>query len=531
MTQTSRLVPKIRIAMRLGLLIVLTLAVAWLVWGRNPQGGLASLTRLMGLGPSVGLDPERPNILIIYSDDQDFGDIDWFAKKGGRRTPVMDALFERGVWLSQARVTTSMCTPSRYGLHTGHLASGSFADPTLVARRNALGWPSVENHRDLVLRGTEASAGRLFQAAGYYTGFVGKWHLSGLHRGGDDAPDLQAYKAADEAKVADLGGFDVVSGLYMTNISWQAKRLNLPEGMAVQNPGYLTENAVGFIRQAARRRAKEPFFMIYAPTLVHSPMVRGGDDPQAGPYGRLDHTPRRGIGWEETKQRVDGHPTRRDRTVISLDYSIGEIMKALRDHRLESNTLIVFMSDNNKAKSSLYDDGLLVPTAIFWPGRIAPGEVSGLFANIDILPTVLDAAGIDFEPEHFDGRSAWPALTGQGPLPRQDLLLEQGYARAVVTLDGWKYVRVERPQAANPEQALLKTDYSARPLAAQSHRLRRVWEWHPGFFADEQLYDLNQDPNETQNLADDADQDQRLQAMRRLLEQNMHAAAANDWPR
>lgn len=528
-----------RIGGRVAALLVAGLFALVALVALGSGGGLTSLARVIGLGwaQGVGLDPNRPNVLIIYTDDQSFEDIDLFAQRAPSRTPAIDALFEGGLRFTQARVTSSMCTPSRYGLHTGQLGSQSFAHASSGVPRNASGWPSVENQADLVLRDGETTIGNLFQAAGYRTGFVGKWHLSGPHWGRDDPIAPSEQQQLDEVSVARVGGFDVVSGLYMSNIPWQAKKLGLPQDMIAQNPGYLTDSAIAFIRGAVQDPAQAPFFMIYAPTLVHSPNVHQRDDPFAGPYGRLESQPEHEVSNAEVRARVEGAPTLKDRTVIALDYSVESIVMELRRQRLVKNTLIAFMSDNNKAKSSIYDDGVLVPAVLYWPGKVAPGESDDLFANIDILPTVLAAADIAFDPQQFDGHSVWASINGQvnnsqvnksRAKPRRHLLLEQGFARGLVTFNGWKYIRVERPESAANG---LAADFSARPLTAQKHSWRRVWEWHPGFLDDEQLYDLNADPTEAQNLAADPRHAQRLQAMRALLDQQLAIAAANDGPR
>ena len=205
-------------------------------------------------------------------------------------------------------------------------------------------------------------------------------------------------------------------------------------------------------------------------------------------------------------------------------------MKELRQQKLARNTLVIFMSDNNRAKSSVYDDGVAVPTAIYWQEKLLPAKYSGLFANIDILPTVLDAAGIDFEPDSFDGRSIWPALIGREKAPpRRHLMLEQGFSRTLVTQDGWKYVRVELPAGIKQELVKAKIDYSGRPYNQTRQSDQHFWKWqhlHPGVFDREQLYDLTADPAETQNQADNPEQAQRLQTMRDLLEQEVAAAQA-----
>ena len=476
--------------------------------------------------------PKRPNILIIYTDDQRFGDIDWLANNGGKRTPAMDEIFENGVWMTQSRVTTSMCSPSRYGMHTGNYASRSLSDPSLNLSRNALGWASVENKsakggRNIRLRGSKSSAGHFFQAAGYRTGFVGKWHLGGSHDKDNNVGDVALIQEQEEKLVAKIGGFDQVSGLYIWNVSYQAARLGFPRKYAVHNSAFLTQNVLSFIRSAASHPSKAPFFLIYSPTLVHSPLVSQHDDQRLGPYGLIDLLPQPKIRENEIRLRTDMQWVGdRDRSIIELDFSIGAILDELRRQKLDKKTLVIFMSDNNHAKSSVYDDGVAVPTAVYWQDVILPGSYSGLFSNIDILPTVLDAAGIVYETDYFDGISAWPALTGKEDEPRSHLLLEQGFSRTLISRDGFKYVRIELPAGMQEALVNAKVDYSGRPYNKEpkSH----FWTWqhrHPGVFDREQLYNLKLDPSEIENLVDNPESAQRLQIMRNLLEKEVSVAS------
>ena len=378
------------------------------------------------------------------------------------------------------------------------------------------------------LRGSEATAGRLFQAAGYRTGFVGKWHLGGIHEIREYTADIKEIMEKEKELVANFGGFDQVSGLYMTNPKYQAKTLGLPEEKAVHNPTYLTQNVLNFIRDVAKDPSRAPFFLIYSPTLVHYPLVSKHDDPRIGPYGLIDPAPDANTRQNKIVHRWDeAGNKRRDLSVIALDLSIEAIMEELSRYKLDKDTLVLFMSDNKKAKSSVYDDGVAVPAVMFWDGRLSPHTYAGLFANIDILPTVLDAADIDFEPKDFDGRSAWLALTRKEDAPRSHLMLEQGFSRTVVSNEGWKYLRVELPAGAGAELDEAIIDYSGRmhePERKGNNHFWRHYHLHSGVFDKEQLYNLKVDPAETQNQADNPEHAERLMTMRELLEAEVSAA-------
>ena len=141
----------------------------------------------------------------------------------------------------------------------------------------------------------------------------------------------------------------------------------------------------------------------------------------------------------------------------------------------------------------------------------------GYFANIDILPTMLAAAGIKYSPDQFDGQSAWKAISSQTDQGRKFMPIEQGFARGVISDDGWKYIRVELPLAKIRQAPSQPKDWSGQQTRKQKHKARQVWRWHPGFFDIEQLYNLNADPEERQNLARERRYFERLEIMRQML--------------
>ena len=158
-----------------------------------------------------------------------------------------------------------MCSPSRYSLHTGHYASHGLSDPSLNIWRNALDWPSVENKsviggRNIKLRGTESTAGHLFKAAGYRTGFVGKWHL------GYDPKFSPIKQGFDEFIGFVSGNVDYHSHLDQEGYEdwWKGDTLSPETGYSTD---LISKHSIDFIK----RNRNENFLLYVAHESPHYP--------------------------------------------------------------------------------------------------------------------------------------------------------------------------------------------------------------------------------------------------------------------
>jgi len=401
----------------------------------------------------ISTTPSRPNIIVIYTDDQSFGEVGFYNTEV--LSPNIDRIFAEGMPFPNARVTTSLCTPSRYGLHTG-----TYASRGVHSRANEDAPKRV--HFNMTLAKETQTIGKVLQRAGYRTGFVGKWHLSGPveHTGAGSQGNahgafLQDKHRQDIKLVKEHGGFDYVAEIYMYKPRSLASAHGLPEEFGTHNPEWLTNGALKFIRNEASRSSGQPFFLMIAPTLVHNPQPKISDDPRITPYGFLsddvpDRSSRRGI-WKKVKDHVGDIPEsrflqRRLLGISLLDDGIGKILAELENRDLLSDTLILFMSDNSDVNDSIYDNGVRVPMAAYWPSVIEPGRSAAPIANIDIFSTIAEMAGIG-EPDHpVDGISfRGNLIDANAPSARKSLLLELGYARAVGTNDGWTSVTFRIP--------------------------------------------------------------------------------------
>ncbi|MFB6217980.1 MAG: sulfatase, partial [Halobacteriaceae archaeon] len=330
-------------------------------------------------------------------------------------------------------------------------------------------------------------------------------------------------------------GFDDARSIFPRNVFG----FELPESMEYHNMEWVTQGALDFIET----HRDEPFFLFMAPTLPHDPWERDQlrADPRITPSGYLEEPPDVQPPREDVIERVENseRATREPdeaelagfmtpekvqvgRTFVSwLDDGIGAVLDRLDELGLAEDTLVIFTSDHgNRGKLTCYDGGARQPCIARWPGVITPGTTrQELVSNIDLVPTIFDIVGVGPPADyHIDGQSFVPLLTGEGDYERDSLFLEITTERAVVTDDGFKYIAVRYPPDIRAE-----IDDGAK----YSHDCVERGENEPARFAADrdfpayhdrdQLYDLEADPLEQTNLADDPAYRDRLAEMQDLL--------------
>jgi arylsulfatase A-like enzyme len=183
------------------------------------------------------------------------------------------------------------------------------------------------------------------------------------------------------------------------------------------------------------------------------------------------------------------------------------------------NTIIVFASDHQspRAKMTCYEDGANAPGAIMWKGKIKTGQVhDALVANVDIVPTILELAGLDqAENYEIDGKSWAGLLNGTKSSIHESLYLEVVYQRAVVTKD-WKYIAVRFPDKVNE----VITPENRREFTIEGKRGKDRYHnesQFPGYYDDDQLYYLVDDRGEQNNLANDPKYADKLEEMKLIM--------------
>jgi uncharacterized sulfatase len=342
----------------------------------------------------------RPNIVIILADDLGYGDIGAYGATR-IRTPHIDSLAANGVRFTNGYASANVCSPSRAGLMTGRYAI-----------RSGLAWKVVTAADTKGLPESEETLGELARRAAYRTMFIGKWHLGGF-------PEYLPLRH----------GFDEFYGVPHSN---DMPKFALYERDAViEDPvdqrsltRRYTEQAVDFIH----RHSERPFLLFVSHTFPHVPLFASDDfhgKSDAGLYGD---------------------------TVEELDWSTGEILRALEDAGIADNTLVIFTSDNGPffeggtaglkgGKGTTWEAGYRVPLVVSWPAVVEAGrESDAITMNIDILPTIADAIGVSPKADVVDGRNLLPLLRGEREAVHEYLYYFNNERVVGVRSQDWKYV-------------------------------------------------------------------------------------------
>jgi arylsulfatase A-like enzyme len=383
------------------------------------------------------MQDSRPNILVFITDDQGYGDLSCMGATDFR-TPNLDRLAADGVRFTNWYSNSPVCSPSRASLLTGRYPGNAGVRSILAGHRTATGLPAVTPTLADVLR-----------QEGYQTAMFGKWHL-GLAAG--SRPEDQGF---DTWFGFMAGCVDYFSHIFYwgmnrggpgndpTHDLWQDG-----EETWAHNGEYFTElmtrKTVAYIREAAQ--ADEPFFAYVAYNAPHYPMH--------APKKYMDRFP--DLPWDRQVMAA---------MLSAVDDGVGAIMDELDRQGVRENTLVVFMSDNGPSretrnwldgtqdpyyggtagklkghKFSLYEGGIRVPGIVTWPQEIEGGQVvDDPAAAMDVLPTVLEAAGGDPGAYETDGVDLLPWLTGEEAAPERTLFWEMNDQTAV-RRGPWKLV-------------------------------------------------------------------------------------------
>jgi N-acetylglucosamine-6-sulfatase len=426
-------------------------------------------------GAAEGARPR--NVVLILSDDHRYDFMSFLGGPPWLRTPGLDRMAAGGAHLANAFVSTSLCSPSRASILTG-----------LYAHRHGI----VDNNSPIP-RGTRCFPGDL-QKAGYRTVFMGKWHMGKV----GDAPQP---------------GFDRWIGLRGQG-EYFNPTFNI-DGTRVRERGYttdlLTRHAVKWIEE----NREQPFFLYLSHKAVHAmfapaPRHLGLYDKEPIPYppsmadtednyrGKPAWVRAQRNSWHGVDDAYHGSVDfdlfyrRYCETLLALDESVGRVLDALERLGLARSTLVLYMGDNGFclgehgliAKRHMYEESMRVPLLAYGPGLIAPGmRVERLVQNIDLAPTILDAAGVAVGGE-LDGRSFLPLLRGESVPWRDAVFYEHYWGRSC-------------PQTP--------TVHGIRTEQYKFMRYHGIWDL-------DELYDIAADPHEMTNL----------------IERPEHAALARD---
>ncbi len=405
--------------------------------------------------------PPPPNIILIVADDLGYGDLGCYGREDVK-TPHLDAMARAGLRFTDFHSNGAVCSPTRAALMTGRYQQRSGIEGVVTAA----------GHRHTGLPLDEITIAEMLQAAGYRTALFGKWHLGYDPKFG---PNQQ--------------GFDEFRGFVSGNVDYQSHidQVGRPDwwrdDQLEPDDGYLTElitdYSVDFIKQNRRR----PFFLYLAHGAPHYP-IQGPNDPAIRSPGKPN--PQQG-GRPEF---LDGYR----QMIETLDDSVARIRAAVRAAGLESNTLIVFISDNGPAerfggnagklrggKGTLYEGGHRVPCLAVMPGKIAAGESPETVMGFDWTATFAAIAGAGISAEKpLDGVDLSSLLFDGESLAERDLYWSRGVGSTAVRSGDWKLI-VEKRRV---ELFNLKDDFQEATNVAEEHpddvdRLQRklkAWE-------------------------------------------------------
>ena len=484
---------------------------------------------------SANLKSAKPNIILILIDDQD---MDEMSVYGGKvYTPNMDKLASKGIRFNNAYASSTVCTPSRYSFLTGRYAGKSYSGIyESEVGKSGQGFPGF----NVALENDRMNVARVLHDAGYVTGFTGKYHLMSKYDQpemfeGDDS-FIDGY--GEDNKNTVLPG-DEISKIFAHNEAWGRKYLknigfdwakniyesNLAKPYDAHNPEWNTSAVFEFLEE----NKNKTFFLQCCPTLLHGPdqqWVRSFNYPDYTGAGEIKASPSVMEKRRELKAMLRGmgyNPESGDWGIVWINALLRDIMNKLTELKIEDNTLLIFTPDHGSSdKASLFNiNGAQIPLIMKWPAGISPQTKCELLVqNIDLAPTYFELAGAKIPANYrLDGQSLVPLFkTGKTDKWKDHLYLELGNARAVVTND-YKYITTRYPEEvikriknASPE-SLPKL---MSPLQRLGIGIRGAS--HPGFWDEDQLYDLKQDPLEMKNMAYDTGHSGILDQMKKLLD-------------
>lgn len=438
--------------------------------------------------------PQQRNVIVICVDDLRF-DAAGYTGNSSIKTPHLDALAARSVRFSNAFTTLAICSPSRAALLTGRYGSA-----------NGVTKLDASLHTD------ESTFAHSLRKAGYRTGLVGKWHLG---------------SSPQDCGFEDTVYFQSNGSYYNRSVIEHGTQKNIAQHIE----SYNARQAVAFMQQAVQDAA--PFLLFLCPQLPHLdhehkwdarketlaqyanvdipvPASWGDDLSDKPPYIKNSRSHLKAIkdyGYDQAN-RVQQHAREYYAVITDLDAALGEVLRAVDEMDLRGETLIVMTSDHGwllgehrlTSKVLPYEESMRVPLLISAPG-IAPHDEERLVLNIDVMPAILEWAGLPIAA-NLHGHSLLPLMRGESDnwrdsflyeAPQQELDVQPNFA---VRNKQWKYIQTFAEDISPGETPLL------------------VFE---------ELYNLHDDPDEMFNLVATSNYQQVTGQLKAELEHHRRA--------
>jgi len=364
----------------------------------------------------------KPNVIIIYTDDQGSIDANCYGAKD-LYTPNMDKLAETGVRFTQFYAAAPVCSPSRAALLTGKTPLAVGLPGNAPSRKGEVG-----------LASEQITIAEKLKDNGFVTGHIGKWHLGYTEA---TMPNGQGF----DYSFGHMGGcIDNYSHFFYWNGPnrhdlWENNKEVWMEGEYFQD--LMSQKAENFIDE----HKDVPFFLYYAMNLPHYPL-QGTDK------------------WRDYYKDLDSPRDKYAASISTVDERIGTLLEHLETLNLRENTIIIFQSDHGHsmemrtfggggnsgpyrgAKFSLFEGGIRVPAIVSWPKSIPQQEVRDqMGVNVDWFPTILDLCQIDYKKDNFEGKSLKEVIVENDASPHNAFWWYQNENTWAVRKGDWKLLK------------------------------------------------------------------------------------------
>ncbi len=424
------------------------------------------------LKPIIGA--KKMNVIFILTDDHRPDFMGFTKKIAWQKTPAMDKMAKEGAYFKNTFVTTSLCSPSRASILTGQYSHVH----TIVD--NVAGEPDGLVYFPQYL-----------QQQGYQTSFFGKWHM-----GDDDDRVRPGFNHWESFRGQGV--------YYNPQLNINGKHLQYNDSTYITD--LLTEHAIDWLNNINKSK---PFFLYLSHKAVHSPLAPAKRHKgmyqhlayeKPASYWQTAQDSYKNLNWPEwvKQQRYSWHGVdymyhqhinidemvqTYCETLMAVDESINTVIEYLKANGLEKNTMVIYMGDNGFSwgehglidKRHFYEESVKVPFLVYAPGMLTNGQtINKMVQNIDIAPTVLELAGLQ-KPNYMPGKSFVQLLKGDTSLWRNKIFYEYY----------WEY-----------DFPMTPSIYGVRSDKYKYIRYMGIWDRN-------ELYDLENDPNEMHNLIED----------------------------
>lgn len=365
--------------------------------------------------PKIKVEVRPPNIVFILADDLGWGELSSYGNKFNE-TPNLDNLTSKGKKFTNAYAAAPVCSPTRASIMTGQYP----------ARVRITDYLELGPNTDRFLNPDKyITINEALQSKGYHTGIVGKWHLETHFDNPLGGPEAHGFHEVIGSETEYIAGGDYF---------YPYKKVSTYNTGSAEE--YLTDRQSNDAADFIKRNKTKPFFLYLSYYSVHTRL----DAPKVlvDKY-KKKYDEKYGKNASDIFERNPGHESNSiDNPYLAamlerIDSGVGTVMQALKEAKLDENTIVVFTSDNGGAgrvanngnlranKTWLYEGGIRVPLIISWPKQISKGEIKEPVSSIDFYPTFVSASGGDIKNYQLDGENLIPLLKEETNLERKEL--------------------------------------------------------------------------------------------------------------